>query len=184
MKKLVLLLFMSIGALAQETEFKFTKDGFTDFIVTEVPGKLQNQLYKKTLDWISVTYKNPKEVLKAQIENDYIRIEGSKHGLVCITRLIKFCYESRYQIEISFKDGKYKFDVIKIEYYVEPSKYGPGGWYDYQLTNMNEYFKKSGEIRGAYEDSQLQFPKFFNELNSELSVFLKSSEIPSKKSDW
>lgn len=184
MKRLIVMLLVSISAFAQETEFKFTKDGFTDFVVTPVEGKTQAELYKKTLDWVAVTYNNPKEVIKAQIENDYIRIEGSKKNLVCVTRLIEFCYNTRYQIEISFKEGKYKFDVIKIEYYTEPSKYGPGGWYDFQLNDMNEYFKKSGDPRGAYENCIVQFPKYFNDLNIDLSNFLKSTAIPSKKSDW
>jgi hypothetical protein len=78
MKKILLVLLMLAGfySNAQETEFKFAKEGFTDYVVGTVEGKTAQELYKKTLDWVSVTYKNPKEVIKAQIENDYIRIEG------------------------------------------------------------------------------------------------------------
>ena len=78
MKKILLLVLLTFSTLSfgQETEFKFTKNGFTDFVVTTIENKTQQELYKKTLDWIQVTYKNPKEVLLAQIENDYIRFEG------------------------------------------------------------------------------------------------------------
>ena len=89
MNKILLLLLMLVSfySNAQETEFKCTKEGFTDYIVGIVEGKTSQELYKKTLDWVSYTYKNPKEVIKAQIENDYIRIEGAKSNLLCIKSL-------------------------------------------------------------------------------------------------
>ena len=93
MKKIIYFLLATISisnlSFGQETEFKFTKEGFTDFVVTQCEGKTQAELYKKALDWVSVTYKNPKEVIKAQIENDYIRIEGSSNSLVCLNILGK-----------------------------------------------------------------------------------------------
>ena len=102
MKKYILLffLFSTIIGFAQETEFKFSKKGFTDFVVVECENKTQSELYKKTLDWVAVNYNTPSDVIKGQIENDYIRIEGFSKDLVA--------NGTRYQIEISFKDGKYK----------------------------------------------------------------------------
>ena len=111
MKKIILLLSLlssSTIIYSQETEFKFVKEGFTDFVITQCEGKTQSELYKKALDWVSVTFKNPKEVIKAQIENDYIRIEGSSKNLVCFNAMGKSCNTAKYNIEISFKDGKYK----------------------------------------------------------------------------
>lgn len=184
MKKVIIALFIGFIGFAQETEFKFLKEGFTDYVVTEVPGKTQSELYKKAIDWVSVTYKNPKEVIKAQIENDYVRIEGSAGKLVCINSMMNFCYDTRYQIEISLKDGKYKFDLTKLEYYIAPSQYGPGGWYDYQLTDMNEYFKENGDPKGKFKKNIPEIVSHFNNLNKSLSDFLKSESIPSKKTDW
>ena len=93
MKKIIYFLLATISisnlSFSQETEFKFDKEGFTDFVVTQCEGKTQAELYKKALDWVSVTYKNPKEVIKAQIENDYIRIEGSSNSLICLNILGK-----------------------------------------------------------------------------------------------
>ena len=88
--KYLLLLFVSINIYSQ-TEFKFDKDGFTDFIVGECEGKSQSELYKKAIEWISINYKNPKEVIKATIENDYIRIEGSEKCLVALRACLNFC---------------------------------------------------------------------------------------------
>ena len=55
MKKILLVLLLINGIVnAQETEFKFTKDGFTDFVVISIEGKTASELFKKTLDWVSV----------------------------------------------------------------------------------------------------------------------------------
>lgn len=148
MKKILLgaLLLLSILSFAQETEFKFTKDGFTDFVVTTVEGKTQQELYKKTLEWIQVTYKNPKEVLLAQIENDYIRFEGFKPNTLCLNSLgMLICENIKYQIEVSFKDGKYKFDVIKLETYTKSSQYVSGGWNIFPInsTDYSAFYKKN-----------------------------------------
>ena len=116
MKKIVLALLIGFCGFAQETEFKFSKEGFTDFVVTEVPGKTQSELYKKAIDWVAVTYKNPKEVIKAQIENDYIRITGVSDNLLLFNAMGKKYYSADYTIEISFKDGKYKFEVLNLEH--------------------------------------------------------------------
>ncbi len=181
MKKIILLLSLlssSTIIYSQETEFKFVKEGFTDFVITQCEGKTQSELYKKALDWVSVTFKNPKEVIKAQIENDYIRIEGSSKNLVCFNAMGKSCNTAKYNIEISFKDGKYKFDVINnIEYLYE------AGWAEIRLDKTELYYNKKGEIRSAYK----YFPEiadYFNNLNFELKEFLISDKIPSKKSDW
>jgi hypothetical protein len=183
MKKLLLALLISGSCFAQETKFSFTKDGFTDYVVNDVENKTAAELYKKTLDWVSVTFKNPKEVIKAQIENEYIRIEGSKMGLISVVSLIKMSYQSSYQIEISFKEGKYKFDVIEVKYYIEPNKYGTGGWHDWQIKDMSEYFNKKGEIKGTFKFIPESFSTTFNDLNTELKNYLLNSEAIKSK-DW
>jgi len=77
MKKIILLFLISFSGFAQEIQFVYTKEsGLTDFIVTKCEGKSRQELYKKVIDWISVFYNNPKEVIKAEIIDDYIRIEG------------------------------------------------------------------------------------------------------------
>jgi hypothetical protein len=188
MKKIliVLLMFVSFYSNAQETEFKFTKEGFTDYIVGTVEGKTAQELYKKTLDWVSITYKNPKEVIKAQIENDYIRIEGSKSNMLCMKVLgMQTCNDVRYQIEISLKDGKYKFDLIKLEQYLRPSQYTvTSGWSEVGLANTSFYYKDNGDLKNIFKLYPPAIETEFNSLNTSLEDFLKSDTIPSKKSDW
>ena len=54
--------------LSQDNKFILNQDSFTDFIVIQCEGKTQAELYKNSIDWISVTFKNPKEVIKAEIQ--------------------------------------------------------------------------------------------------------------------
>nr|WP_315144495.1 DUF4468 domain-containing protein [uncultured Flavobacterium sp.] len=187
MKKLLLklLILVSFYSNAQETEYKFTKGGFTDYVVGVVEGKTAQELYKKTLDWVSVTYKNPKEVIKAQIENDYIRIEGAKSNMLCVKSFgMLNCNDVRYQIEISLKDGKYKFDLIKLEQYTSPSQYSAGGWSEVGLTNTSYCYKDNGDLKSLFKLYPAAIEMEFNSLNKSLQDFLKSDSIPSKKSDW
>lgn len=191
MKRIILglIAFMSFSSNAQETEFKFKndkKEGFTDYVVGNIEGKTAQELYKKTLDWVAVTFKNPKEVIKAQIENDYIRIEGAKLNMLCIKSLgMSYCSNARYQIEISFKDGKYKFDVTKLEQYTPPSQYVVNsGWSEVELTNTSYCYKENGDLKSLFKLYPSAIESEFNALNASLKDFLKSDAIPSKKSDW
>ena len=56
MKQIVYLLLATISILnfsfSQETEFKFDKEVFTDFVVTQCEEKTQAELYKKALNWV------------------------------------------------------------------------------------------------------------------------------------
>jgi hypothetical protein len=181
MKNLILmgaLLLLSMVSFGQETEFKFTREGFTDFVVTSIDSAKQNDLYKKTLEWVQVNYNTPSEVLKGQIENQYIRIEGVSKNALCIKSFgTNTCSSVKYQIEISFKDGKYKFDVIEL------SQYYTGGWYKLYLDAPKLYYKDNGEIRPVYSQYPENIENVFNSLNKSLEAFLKS-EKATPKTDW
>lgn len=183
MRKIIYLLVLVYSyGYSQETEFTFTKDGFTDYVVTECQGKTAPELYKKVIDWVFVSYKNPKEVLLAQIDNDYVRIEGIKDGLV--SGYMGTTFPVKYQIEISLKDNKYKFDLLSVEYYVNGNQYGSGGWRNYELNDVKNHYKSSGEVKSKYENEHTTFPAYFNELNNSLKDFILNQGILSKKKDW
>ena len=87
-------------------------------------------------------------------------------------------YDADYTIEISLKDGKYKFDVISV------NLLGTNSDPKMELSNMNEYYKSNGQIKSNYKYFPEVFPAYFNQLNKELFDFISSENIPSKKSDW
>jgi len=184
MKNFILIFVLLFNSLcfAQDIEFKLTKDGFTDFVVIPVAGKTQNELYKNTLDWVSLNFKEPGEVIKATIENEYIRIEGFSKELICYSYMGKRCGDTKYEIEISFKDGKYKFDVLSISEYNNQSK--SIMWTNFDIVNTATYFDKKGEVKSSYKFIVNTVPEHFNNLNLNLKDFLISGGVSSKKNDW
>jgi hypothetical protein len=182
-------------SFGQDSLFRLTKDGLNDFVITKCDNKSQIDLFKKTIEWISVTYKNPSSVIKSQIENNYIRIEGSAGHLVHFGNLGGKSHLTRYQLEISFKDGRYKFEILNIEIYETPipSAGIRGGWFDFSLTRMfngtekvlksKSYLDDDGEVRPFYKECY-KIPDYFNYLNQNLKDFINSENIPSKSNDW
>jgi len=191
MKKLQLLFLFLTGVMsAQETEFTFDNTkGMTDFVVTNVEGKIAPEIYKKVIEWIKITYKNPDKVILSTIENEYVRFEGFSE--VCYAMNVplmgKNYYDTKYQIEISIKDGKYKFDLIGMENYITPSQYSRGGWTTNTLFNGSidkdfldkNIYKKDGTLRSYYKYIN-DVPQYFNDLNKSL---VESITATVKKSD-
>jgi len=184
-KLFLLLVFVSVFSYSQNNEFTFTKDGLTDFVVIDCPGKTQEELYKKTLEWVLVTYKNPNEVLKAKIENDYIKISGASSGLILQYVLgMPMDFTGKYTAEISFKEGRFKFDVTALGYYHPGTRYGNGIEVDILNSSMSDYFRNNGTIRSTYKKYPEKFSSEFNGLTASLKEFIISEKIGSKKSDW
>ena len=177
MKTIIAFLLFSCSLLAQETEFKFTKDGITDYLVIQVPNKTASELYQQTINWINTYYKNPEKVIKAKIENDYIRIEGFAPSLIVYNVLGKTRYDGLYQIEISFQDGKYKFDIISVD--LLNTKSNP----HMTLVDMSEYYKPDGKLKNLYKYYPESFTVFFNNLNTELKLYLSEDKNQTKK-NW
>ena len=175
---------------AQETEFTFDNSkGMTDFIVVNIESKSATEIYKKVIEWIKVTYKNPDKVILSTIENEYVRFEGSSSAVypVNVPLMGKSYQDTKYQIEISIKDGKYKFDLIGMENYISPSQYSRGGWTPNTFFDKNvdkEYldkfiYKKDGTLRSYYKYIN-DVPVYFNDLNKSL---VESITATVKKND-
>ena len=186
MKKLLVLFIFLTGIMkAQETEFTFDNSkGMTDFVVTNIEGKSATEIYKKVIEWINITYKNPDKVILSTIENEYIRFEGFSE--VCyavnVPLMGKYNQDTKYQIEISVKEGKYKFDIISMENYNTPSQYSRGGWANNTLFNGNidkdfldkNIYKKDGTLRSYYKYIN-DVPVYFNDLNKSLGESITAS---------
>ena len=191
MKKVFLMVvFVAQFGFGQEAEFTFdNQKGMTDYVVGTAENKSASEIYKKVIEWIKVTYKNPDKVILSTIENEYVRFEGVSSSLYCINSLgMKNCYDTKYQIEISVKDGKYKFDLLSMEYYISPSQYGSGGWNDAGIFNKSStpeqltgVFKKDGSLRAIFKHVQ-EIPLYFNNLNQSILEYIKA-ESPAK-SGW
>lgn len=177
MKKIVLALLMVVSfySNAQETEFTFTAEkGMTDFIVTTIENKTDAEIYNNTIEWLKINYKNPKEVILSTIDNKFIRFQGTSNDLVKYYRHGNiWTPTTRYTIEISIKDGKYKFDVVNLETYSEHY----GSWGEAEcFISMDKYcYNNKGELKKEYK-FHIEIPTFFNKLNLSLKQKILGAE--------
>jgi len=81
--------------------FEFGKEEFTDYVVVKVDSLNQEELFKKAINWIKDTYKNPDEVINTTIDNSKVRIEGFKEVAIQLKALgMSSFYGGTYSIEI------------------------------------------------------------------------------------
>lgn len=169
MKNLFLSLLFISGLAFGQKEFTMSPNEFTDYIVTETKGS-KDLLYKKSIEWISKNYKNPDKVILSKIPGDFIRFQGIE-DIYCNSEY-NTCSPAKYTIELSFKDNKYKFDLISIDVN------SGGGWNPTRLlSNPAGYFKKDGT---PFDPKTLDIPKHFNQLNSKLSDYIQGK----KSANW
>lgn len=158
--KFLLSITLFICTISYSQDFpklKLTPSGVEPIIVTTDSLKATD-LYKKALNWVQDTYKNPDKVLKAKIENEKLRIDGFAENAWWYKSLgIKQTYNMEYSVEISFKDGKYKFEYIIGQFFIDG---GQKVFYDYKT-----FFKKTGEIRTAYTDAVPSLEETMNNLS-------------------
>lgn len=172
MKKL-LILFFCISPMVGAQTFTYDINGLTDYLVIETEGKSTGELYTKTKTWILDNYKNPEEVIKVDLTNDKIRLNGAKPNVTCTG---VYCSDAEYQIEISFRDGRFKFDPINLKFI------GPQGISsEIPLNDGSVYYKKNGNPRGYAEKTFKAIEDIYNDLLLSLTEYILSEQ---KKDDW
>jgi hypothetical protein len=176
MKNLILTftLLFTFSFFAQNSKFELSDDKPTfppQFVVIEKEGMSVEEGYQRVIEWISVTYKNPDEVIKSQIENKYIRIEGFSSGLYIADRMGMIPpYDVKYVITFNFKENRIKFDVDSGTFYISSTQYTSGGWYDLLFENEGMY-KKNGKPRYALTKANVVMD-YFNNLASSLQNYV------------
>lgn len=153
---------------------KFTYDvkGLTDYVVKD-NSMATADIYKKSINWIKENYVNPDEVIKMTIENEKIRFEGVKNNLTCIGSV---CSDATYMIEVTIKDGKYKFDPIYLKLSVTT-----GRSFEVPLNDFSVYYDKSGQVKKQSVQVLESFALLFNDLSQSLDDYINGK---AKKSDW
>lgn len=153
----IAILFFTISHAQDFPKLKLTPNGVEPIIVNTDSLKAID-LYKKALNWVQETYKNPEKVLKAKIENEKLIIDGFAENAWWYKYLgMKNNYNMEYSVEISFKDGKYKFEYIIGQFLIDG---GQKVLYDYKT-----FFKKTGEIRNIYIEAVPSLEETMNNLS-------------------
>nr|WP_321451695.1 DUF4468 domain-containing protein [uncultured Carboxylicivirga sp.] len=143
---ILILTIITLSAFSQEMpKLKISKTG-VEPIVVETGDLTANQMYEKALNWVKETYENPDKVLKAQIENKKIRVSAfAKYAWWYKAMGIKTTYNMDYSVEISFKDGKYRFEYFVGQFYTQD--------YTKALFSYSTFFKSNGDVRKSYKDA-------------------------------
>ena len=157
--------FLNIDSIfSQENKFELTINGYEPKVI-EVDNQTKSEIYKLIKKWVVKTYKNPKEVLTADIENENIKIHGFS------TNIVKWSigdgWDLFYTLDIEIKDNKYRLSITadiagnQIEY--------------------TSFFKKDGSKRTGYKGGPESIDNHLNSIVDDLNLFLKNK---GEKSDW
>lgn len=156
-----------------QEKFIFNNDGLTSHLVIEIPNVNQQELYEKAINWIKESYKNPDEVIKAKIENEKLRFEGVKKAVLVSKSFGITEYDDvRYTIELSFKEGKYKFAPTFLASETDLFQYFPSGWQEIKLNGGSYIYKKSGKIKSTFKLYPKNIEDLFEGLNNSLHDYL------------
>lgn len=169
------MVFLSASSFAQDTAFKFSKEGLTDFVVGTFDGSAKD-IYKWALMWAGENNPRPNAVQQT-VENEKIVFQGIKENFLCSKAGgTNVCSTALYTIEISIKEGKYKFDVTLL---VLKDKSGKGT--QVNLNDFSEYYDKEGKLKKYMNDVPATYEALFNDLHKSLLTYLEKKK---KAENW
>lgn len=182
----LLIIVFSTTIFSQGDKFKLDEESPifpNQYVVLKVDSLSVKNAYNKTLEWIRIEYNMPDEVIKVQLEDRYIRIEGSGKLYFAKAFGIGNFYDTRYSITFAFKEGKVTFEVTKMTAYFPPTDLTHGRWMDVIYQNKDLYRKK-GKLRKSKKKRYDVLFDYFNNLSANLNKYLNTPlEIQVRKED-
>jgi hypothetical protein len=171
-------LLISISAFGQK--FVVTPKGLRDsndttkiFLVINCEGKSAKELYENALKYLNQNYKNPQEVLKGQIESEYLSFVTSSPSVITFRRSGGHpTYYTTYRTELNFKDEKVKYEIQDIE--IKGVNGGRLFFSGNPFTTVAIY-NLNGELK--YADAKTVVEDYFNIEVASVTDFLKGIKI-------
>ena len=150
-----------------------------NYVVLESIGTAADN-YQKAISWVNTTFKNPDEVLKGQIENKYVRINGYASNMTAVNSMgMIYARDIKYSITIYVKDNKIKFEIGSLEELLEGTTTGTTGWY--KFTGIPAY-RKNGKVKKTIIPYVNKFENYFNNLAT--AVVEQDNMLIAETSDW
>lgn len=177
MKKLVLLSMVLISTLTYSQKIVVTPNGLRDandnektYVVINAEGKSAKQLYDNAVKYINKNYKSPDDVIKGKTDGEYLKfITHTSNFLVVNNSGAKISIDCDYTIELNFKDGKIKLEIIALDMYAQTGGYKvlfTGGAFDgYPIYN------KKGDLKRP--DTKAEIEAYFNSQIIAITEFLQ-----------
>lgn len=184
MKKIILLTFIAISSISFGQKLVVSPTGLKDanepektFVIINAEGKSSNELYNNAIKYINKNYKSPNDVIKAKTEAEYIKfVTHVENFLVIKNSGAKIFINADYTCELTFKDGKVKFEIITLDMYGDKGGYKvlfTGGAFDgYPIYN------KKGDLKRPETKNEIE--NYFNSQISSISDFLQDKNTADK----
>ena len=202
MRKLLLLLFATslfqLNAQEFETRTLVVEEGtnaakgtyqyLKPMMVLEAEGT-STELYQKAINWVNETYKNPEEVIKGKVEGDYLRLEGFTSNLLQQNVIgVMYYYNVRYTVQVNFKDGRFKYEITKMEQYFPSSEYSSSEWVNL-ISDKEVGFKTANRKGKAKKDGVANLKavkEYFENLGTSIKDYMQKNEASetSSNDDW
>lgn len=191
MKKYLILFALLLSPyliMAQGESFQINGESpelINQYVVIRKDSMTVKDGYNKILEWIKITYNTPKEVIKAELENEYIRIEGASDAITSKKMLgIPIYFRGKYSITFEFKENKVKMELTRLQVYSPPSQYSSGGWSDSQPDYASQT-KRNGRPKKAMVYWNNGYVKSINDLMLSVQNYV-NNPVKSiiKKDDW
>lgn len=183
MRTLFLCIAIAFSVAVCGQSFVVTPDGLKDsqdqektFVVINVEGLTAKQLFDNAMKYINKNYKNPENVIKGETESEYLKfITHVPNFLVVKNTGAKILIDANYTTELSFKDGKVKYEIIELDMYNPEHGYKvlfSGGAFDgYPIYN------KKGDLKRP--DTKKEIEIYFS---AEISKLVET--FKGKKDNW
>jgi hypothetical protein len=166
--KIITILFVLFCGFSFSQQFAVTPDGLrdassieNDYLVIVDSTKSAKELYENAINYIKKNYKNPDEVLKSSIENDYIKFQTYAPSFMRYSNSgVKVIINAIFTTELKFKEGKVRLEIINIEMKGD----GINNKYEVIFSGgmMSGYiiFKKDGKL--FKEEAKIDVENYFN----------------------
>lgn len=176
-------LFLIPSLLLGQDRFNYDQKGLSpNYMVVEMEGMDQAKLYDKTVSWA----KGAGFTVKSSDAPKKIVLEGQKSEALCSNlRGKRYCNDARYQMEVAFKDNKYKLEVIGLEQYGQVNQTGLKDWFPVDLNQApDEYYTRSGELKKQFTSMPGEIAGLFNSFNTQLQKGLKKEKVEKEDEGW
>lgn len=182
MKKIILIVFIVIGTISYGQKLVVTPTGLRDandlektFVVINAEGKTSKELYDNALKYINKNYKSPDDVIKGKTDGEYLKFITYAPNFITIKNsFVKTPFNAKYTTELSFKDGKVKYEVISIEIENDAKAI-----LSFTGSGINFFiYNKKGELKR--EDAKISIEDYFNLNVATVSDFLQGKNSNDK----
>lgn len=152
-------------------QFDLTNSGVNPIII-QIDNTDAKALYQKTYKWVQESYKDPKEVLKTNLENEKIRVEGFQANAWHYKSLgVRQEFDMEYSLEIEFKDNRIRLTFSPGQFWTQ----GQNARFTY-----TGFYKNNGELKPIYKEAETSLEESMNAISKSLFEYLTVR----KKDDW